>query len=143
MNLSTPAYLEVLRDFADEHRDAIEADLVEARRHTRNAERFAAETRRRMEGLEYLLSLVPAQRTSDPERMTLHEAMRVAIAQSPAGMLRARDLASEIERLGLYRMNDGRPVEPVQIHARVGNYPHLFRKEGTFIALVDREDDDD
>jgi hypothetical protein len=34
-------------------------------------------------------------------------------------------------------MRDGRPVEAQQIHARVGHYPNLFAKEGTFIKLAD------
>ena len=61
--------------------------------------------------------------------------MTVVINDSHVRMLRASDLASEIDRRGLYRMRDGRPVEAQQIHARVGQYPHLFEKEGTFIKL--------
>lgn len=34
-------------------------------------------------------------------------------------------------------MRDGRPVEPQQVHARVGHYPDLFEKVGTFIKLRD------
>jgi hypothetical protein len=34
-------------------------------------------------------------------------------------------------------MRDGRPVEAQQIHARVGQYPHLFIREGTFIKLAE------
>lgn len=50
--------------------------------------------------------------------------------------MRAVDLAAEIDRRKLYRMRDGRPVEAQQIHARVGNYPHLFTRNGTFIRLI-------
>jgi len=32
-------------------------------------------------------------------------------------------------------MRDGRKVEAQQIHARVGHYPELFEREGTFIKL--------
>ena len=68
--------------------------------------------------------------------MTLHDAMEVVLRDAAHGM-RAGDLASEITRRRLYRMRDGRPVEAQQIHARVGNYPHLFKKVGTFIHLAD------
>jgi hypothetical protein len=68
--------------------------------------------------------------------MTLHAAMRKVLQDSPVGMMRAADIASEIERHRLYRMRDGRPVEAQQIHARVGQYPDDFRREGTFIKLV-------
>lgn len=47
--------------------------------------------------------------------------------------LRASDLATAIERRGLFKMRDGRPIETQQIHARVGHYPAMFTKEGTFI----------
>jgi hypothetical protein len=63
--------------------------------------------------------------------------MAEVLRSAPAGMLRAGDLAAGIERRRLYRMRDGRPVEAQQIHARVGHYPHLFAKEGTFIRLAE------
>lgn len=50
--------------------------------------------------------------------------------------MRAADLAKEIDRCGLYRMRDGRPVEAQQIHARVGHYPDDFGRDGTFIKLI-------
>ena len=50
----------------------------------------------------------------------------------------ARDFgAAVINSQRLYRMRDGRPVEAQQIHARVGQYPHLFIREGTFIKLAE------
>jgi hypothetical protein len=49
--------------------------------------------------------------------------------------MRAGDLAAQVNGRGLYRMRDGRPVEAQQIHARVGQYPHVFNKQGTFITL--------
>ena len=65
----------------------------------------------------------------------LHEAMAEVLRTAPERMMRAGDLAAAIERRGLYRMRDGRPVEAQQIHARVGHYGTLFTKEGTFIKL--------
>lgn len=73
------------------------------------------------------------------ERVTLHEAMRTVLRSAPHKMLRAQDLAQAIAARGLYRMRDGRPVEAQQIHARVGHYPELFKREGTFIKLVDAD----
>jgi hypothetical protein len=36
---------------------------------------------------------------------------------------------------GLYRTRDGSPVEVNQVHARTGNYPDLFEKQGSQIRL--------
>jgi hypothetical protein len=69
--------------------------------------------------------------------MTLHDAMAEVLRGEPGRMLRAGDLAREIERRRLYRMRDGRPVESQQIHARVNHYDEVFTKEGTFIKLID------
>jgi hypothetical protein len=52
--------------------------------------------------------------------MKLHEAIDAVLADRPAGM-RARELAEEIERRGLYLKVDGKLALPGQINARVGN----------------------
>jgi hypothetical protein len=72
--------------------------------------------------------------------LTLHDAMVAVLRDAPAGMMRASDLTAEINRRGLYRMRDGRPVEAQQVHARVTHYPHLLAKEGTFITLASQDD---
>lgn len=72
-----------------------------------------------------------------PARLTLHEAMATVLRGTPEKKLRAGPLAAEIERRHLYRMQDGRPVEPQQIHARVRHYPRLFGKDGTYIVLIE------
>jgi len=74
---------------------------------------------------------------SDPDEwcLTLHVAMRRVLEDAPKHMMRAADIATAIQRHGLYRMRDGRPVEAQQIHARVGHYPEDFGREGTFIKL--------
>ena len=71
---------------------------------------------------------VPAdvQPSSAPGELTLHEAMTLVLQRTPDGRLPAAELASEINRRGLYRMRGGRPVQPGQIHARARNYVHLF-----------------
>jgi hypothetical protein len=59
----------------------------------------------------------------------------MVLKDAPNRMMRPADLGAAIHARGLYRMRDGRPVETQQIHARVGNYGHLFEREGTFIKL--------
>jgi hypothetical protein len=83
-----------------------------------------------------MLKPLPSHYNQD-EKGSLHEAMVQVLRAAPYRMLRAGDLAAEINAQRLYRMRDGRPVEAQQLHARVGQYPHLFTKEGTFIKLVE------
>lgn len=67
--------------------------------------------------------------------MTLHEAMASVLRQAPSGRLTARELADEINQRDLYRMRDGRPVAPGQIHARARNYGHLFAIASRLVSL--------
>lgn len=67
--------------------------------------------------------------------LTLHAAMVEVLRLAPNRMMRAGDIAAAVESRGLYKMRDGRSVEPQQIHARVGHYPSMFTREGTFIKL--------
>lgn len=120
------------------YQDEIEADLVRARQGRDRAIGDLADAERQVATFESLLAFM---RHADveheaPEKLTLHVAMRKVLEDTPARMMRAADLAAEIERRRLYRMRDGRPVEAQQIHARVGHYPGDFRKEGTYITLV-------
>jgi hypothetical protein len=130
-----------LRSVAAARREELEADLDRARRGlARNsAERLELERARIV--AETLLGLLDVDDASAPEgafaaSLTLHEAMAEVLREAPAGMMRAGDLAVEVNRRQLYRMRDGRPVEPQQIHARIGHYGHWFEKEGTFIKLA-------
>ncbi len=133
-----PQYMNDLTVWATEHADALERDLAMARdardRLTRDLD--AADER-----VALLSSLLSLRATVEPvaedsnARLSLHGAMVKVLEDAPERMMRARDLAAEIDRRGLYRMRDGRAVEPQQIHARTGNYPDLFGKEGTFIKL--------
>lgn len=117
--------------------EEIAGDLELARKALRRARAETDELLRTVTHLEGLLahaeeaSAERATPASPPT--TLHEAMVEVLKDCQGGMMRANDLAAEINRRRLYRMRDGRPVEAQQIHARVGNYPHLFEKEGTFI----------
>ncbi|WP_054571509.1 hypothetical protein [Frankia sp. R43] len=120
------------------HQDEIEADLAKARRIRDRARGDLAEAERQVAVYESLLTFL-RQADAEPDapgKMTLHAAMRQILEDSPAGMMKAADIATEIERRGLYRMRDGRPVEAQQIHARVGHYPDDFRRQGTYITLV-------
>jgi hypothetical protein len=49
--------------------------------------------------------------------------------------MRPVDLAAEINRRGLYRMRDGRPIKTQQIRTRTGNHPEMFERDGAFIRL--------
>lgn len=119
-------------------REEIEDDLMMSRRIRDRATVDLGEAQRRVAAFEALLSFAEnseAERSA-PEKMTLHAAMRKVLEDAPAGMMRAGDLATEIDRRKLYRMRDGRPVEAQQIHARIGHYRDDFSKEGTFIKLT-------
>lgn len=139
------AYQDLVREVATTHHSEIEADLEQARHSLSVARQEVHVLERQVAGLESLLQLTsdqPGQPATgrSGSRLTLHEAMAEVLRGEPEQMLRAGDLASEIERRRLYRMRDGRPVEPQQIHARVGHYPQMFTKEGTFIKLVEQGD---
>lgn len=69
--------------------------------------------------------------------MYLHEAMREILASAAGHRLTPSDLCEQVDRRGLYRMRDGRRVEVQQIHARVANYPELFRRAGGYVELVE------
>lgn len=131
-------YTSLVQGVASANIEELRADLDQARHAARRARGDLEALERRVAALEYLIELAEADTTSaEPAGMTLHEAMVHVLRVAPSQMLRARDLAAEINAQGLYRMRDGRPVEAQQVHARVGQYPHLFIREGTFIKLTD------
>jgi hypothetical protein len=128
-----------LRRVAAAHRSELEGDLDQARHALSRSRQNVAEIERRVCRLEALLELaadIDAEKI-EGEGLTLHEAMKQVLRTVPERMLRPADLARQVTLQGLYRMRDGRPVETQQIHARVGNYPHLFVRKGTFIALTE------
>ncbi len=130
-------YEEELNGVVGRHSEDVRSDLEEVQRSLARARRDVETLERRSACLQGLLELAGSDgQQPQADGGTLHEAMAEVLRSSPNGMLRAGDLAAEINRLRLYRMRDGRPVETQQIHARVGNYGHLFAKEGTFIKLV-------
>lgn len=130
-------YTSLVQGVASANIEELRGDLDQARHATRRARGDLEAHERRVAALEYLVELAEADTTSvEPVGMTLHEAMVHVLQVASYQMLRAGDLAAEINARRLYRMRDGRPVEAQQVHARVGQYPHLFTREGTFIKLA-------
>lgn len=123
----------------------IRSDLEDASQSLVRARSDVARLEHEVAALEAVVALAsedpavppPAPGSRVPSRLTLHEAMRAVLQDEVSHRLRAGDLAAEINRRGLYRMRDGRPVEAQQIHARVGHYPQLFQKDGTYIRLAE------
>ncbi len=132
-------YSEDIRNVAFAHRVELRGDLDLARAALRRSREEGDGLERQVTSLEALIRLIDDEDFRvEASGMTLHEAMVSVLGESPQGMLRASDLAREINRQSLYKMRDGRPVEPQQVHARVGHYSHLFVREGTFIKLASR-----
>jgi hypothetical protein len=71
-------------------------------------------------------------------RLTLHEAMRRVLLEEENAPMAARALADEVNRRDLYKKRDGTPVEINQIHARVNNYPQIFKKGEGGIYLAEQ-----
>lgn len=129
-------YLELVSGVVRARRSEIEQDLVAARRVRDDATNNLAEAERRVASYEFLLSLAAEDNNQAQQRMSLHEAMAHVLASVPAKRMPAGDLAREINRRGLYKMRDGRAVEPQQIHARAGNYGDRFDRNERGIGLV-------
>jgi hypothetical protein len=66
--------------------------------------------------------------------MTLHEAIEQVLVISGKSMT-AFEIASAINKNSSYTKGDGSMIKSSQIGARVKNYPHLFTKTDSFIAL--------
>jgi hypothetical protein len=118
--------------------DEIREDLARVRDALARADQTVRELNARATSLEWLVSLMATGQSQPVGTMSLHDAMREVLLSSAATnrMMRPAHLADEINRRGLYRMRDGRPVEPGQISARVGNYPNMFVREGTFVKAL-------
>jgi hypothetical protein len=134
-------YLESIAQTVSTNRQQIEVDLADALSRRHNLQTLLDETNREVNRLEGLLSLgtTPSPTSDDTaqeERLTLHEAMRRVLSTAPSQTMGAAELARTIERRGLYKMRDGRPVEQQQIHARVGHYRHMFERSGHGIRLL-------
>lgn len=67
--------------------------------------------------------------------MKLHEAIEKVLLEFKHPMS-ASNIASEVNRQGLYQRGDLQPIPSSQVHARVNNYPSLFKKENGLITLT-------
>lgn len=137
MEDAVSTYEALVRDVVVANAEAITADLESARQDLRQSRSSTEANERRVIALEALVALVSAPKEQDAGSHTLHAAMEIVLQAAPEQMMRAGDIAREIERRRLYRMRDGRPVETQQIHARVGHYGDRFEKVGTRIRLRD------
>ncbi|MBI6117953.1 GIY-YIG nuclease family protein [Salegentibacter maritimus] len=66
--------------------------------------------------------------------MTLHAAIEQVLTQEKRKMTPV-EIADALNRNSWYSKKDGSVIKSSQIGARVKNYPHLFRKEGSLISL--------
>jgi len=132
-------YQEEVASLVAARREELESDLEAAKRIVESLRAQLAEAERRVQSYEALLAFDAKEAPSSGEvpigHVTLHVAMQMVLKDAPNHMMRPTDLAAAIHARGLYRMRDGRPVETQQIHARVGNYEHLFERAGTFVKL--------
>lgn len=122
-------YYELVGQVVAANRNEIERDLATAKRLRNQAEGDLEEAKRRVASFEFLLSLGEDSPSISEERTTLHQAMRLVLEAAPGRRMPATELAREINRRNLYKMRDGRPVEPQQIHARAGNYEDFDRND--------------
>ena len=133
------SYSEEIARVVNTCREEVEVDLAVAQSNRNDLEARLIEADRKVATLEMLLVMGSFEdmRTSEPvSQLTLHEAMREVLLVAPQQRMPAVDIARDIEKRGLYRMRDGRPVEAQQIHARVGNYGHMFERDGHGIRLL-------
>ncbi len=59
--------------------------------------------------------------------MVLHEAIARVLAEARPHGLPVATITRRVQEKGWYTRGDGRPVASQQVHARIGNYPLLFR----------------
>lgn len=70
------------------------------------------------------------------ENYTLHEAMKIVLAEVPNKTMHASKLADEIYNRRLYVKKDGGKAQYTQIRARCGHYTSLFEVlPGNYIRL--------
>ncbi len=110
------------------------------------AERELAECRARCAALEESIGLArlitgdiaTSSADASSQQGTLRDAMVTVLRGRDSG-LTAPEIATEVERKGLYRRRDGRPAPGGQIHSYVHNYPDVFVRDGGRIRLKEAE----
>ena len=132
-----------VRAAVDANRSQLMIELEAARVELQRSRSAVSKLEREVAALEALLVDDQQPTVMSPPNgdapLTLHDAMALVIREQPTRLMRPSDLAAEIRRRGLYVMRDGRPVEAQQIHARVGHYPQVLRKQGQYIGLAEDE----
>lgn len=125
-----------LADVVSRHEDELRSRIDRDRRLLEEQRAQVAQIERRLAAEQWLLgSLADQPPTTQELSLTAHDAMAEVLRTAPQHKMRPVDLAAEINRRGLYRMRDGRPIETQQIHARAGNYANMFERDGAFIKL--------
>jgi hypothetical protein len=137
---------------SDELKKALEAREQEIRRGLKGAEAEREQLMARVRQLDKLIERarialgdepVPSDRPTlsarggerPPSTRTLHDALAKVLLERMNNPLTARELTDEVNARALYRKKDGSPVEVNQVHARVNNYPTLFKKTDKRICL--------
>jgi hypothetical protein len=59
-------------------------------------------------------------------KMTLHDAMRIVLAECPEHKATTSSISEEISKRGLYERKDGQAARATQINARARQYPEMF-----------------
>ena len=68
--------------------------------------------------------------------MTLHEAIKKLLVESGHPMTTV-EIANELNKNKWYQKKDKSDITSYQIHGRTKNYPHIFRRNGYTVSLVD------
>lgn len=125
-----------LRDIVSRHTQELRSRTDRDRRLLEQRRAEIIEIEGRVAAQEWLLKLLGDQPPMrEKQHFSGHAAMAEVLRTAPQYQMRPVDLAAEINRRGLYTMRDGRPIETQQIHARAGNYPDMFERNGPFIRL--------
>jgi hypothetical protein len=121
-----------LADALRRSRKVIAAALAGARTELNELDARRAELQALIAEAEAPLGGTPEQNDGP---LTLHQALAQILRENRNEPMTARALADAVNTRGLYRTRDGSPVEVNQVHARTGNYPDLFEKQGSQIRL--------
>lgn len=114
-------------------RPEVEAALDRARRELQGLDIRRRELLGEIESAEGFLGL---EEDGGDDPMTLHEAMVAVLKEWQQS--RVTKLADEIEKRGLYRRKNGKPVDAHQLHSRINRYQDLFvRVSPGVVALRD------
>ncbi len=70
--------------------------------------------------------------------MDLHHAI-LEILKSSRVPLTFSEIALRINQAGIYQRNDGKPLKPLQIQARIKKHPEKFITINGYVVLSDEE----